>query len=83
MKNYNQKREWIIGIVVTVLISLPLLYCVWAYCADKLKYKKIEKYYRAETESFDGIVQYFEGLYKDNLCKQVVKNFLGMGKENK
>ena len=67
MKIYNQKRTWIIGIVVAVLISLPILYCVGAFCADKLKYKKVEKYYYADTESFDSIVKYFEGLYKDNL----------------
>lgn len=69
MKNGSQRRAWIIGIVVAVLISLPILYCVGAYCADKLKYKKIEKYYHADAESFDSIVKYFEGLYKDNLCK--------------
>ena len=68
MKFYNQKRTWIIGIVVAVLISLPILYCVGAFCADKLKYKKLEKYYHADVESFDSIVKYFEGLYKDNLC---------------
>ena len=67
MKDYNQKRTWIIGIVVAALISLPILYCVGAYCADKLKYKKIEKYYLTDTESFDSIVKYFEGLYKENL----------------
>ncbi len=67
MKRFKQKCGWVMGVVVAVLIVLPFFYFGVAYWADKLKYKKIENYYYANTESFDSIVKYFEGLYKENL----------------
>lgn len=67
MKNFKQKCGWIIGVVVTVLIVLQFFYLGVSYYADKLKYKKIEKYYQADTESFDSIVKYFEIIYMEDL----------------
>lgn len=66
------KKWWqIIRIVVTVLLFLPLIYLGVSfgvsYRADKLKYKKIENYYHADSESFDAIVEDFKSCYKENL----------------
>ncbi|MGN1084308.1 MAG: hypothetical protein ACI4QX_04860 [Lachnospiraceae bacterium] len=55
MTNSKQKWRRIVGIAITVLLLIPFIYLGVAYCADKLKYKRIEKYYQADTENFDSM----------------------------
>jgi len=64
----KRKHGWIIGTSVIVLLLIPFIYLGVSYYIDEtLKYKKIEGYYHADTESFNEIVRYFDNLYKENL----------------
>ncbi len=67
MTKSKKKRGRIIGIIITVLFLMPIIFLCALICMDILKYKRIEFYYYANKKSFETIVEYFDNLYMENL----------------